>query len=67
MAKPKPPYIMMRPGTFFKPTLSNITGKVTDVELTGRSAHLFKAELVNGNIVVTVKGDNKAEQNALNT
>ena len=49
----------------YKPKLSNITGNITDVSLTGRSAHLFEAKLVDGNIKVTVKGDSKEAQNAV--
>ena len=50
----------------YKPKLSNITGNITDVSLAGRSAHLFDAKLVNGNIEVTVKGGDKAAQDAVN-
>ena len=50
----------------YTPKLKNITGEITDVKLTGRAAHLFKAELENGRIKVTVKGDNKEEQNQVN-
>ena len=50
----------------YKPKLTNITGQITDVVLTGRSAHLFKAELENGNIKVTVRGNDKDAQNAVN-
>lgn len=50
----------------YTPKLSGITGKITGVKLTGRAAHLFKAELENGNIKVTVKGGSKEEQNKVN-
>ena len=49
----------------YTPKLTNITGNITDVKLTGRSSHLFKAELVDGKIKVTVKGDSKEAQNAI--
>ena len=47
----------------YTPKLKNITGEIVDVKLTGRAAHLFKAELEDGKIKVTVKGNNKEEQN----
>ena len=36
-------------------TLKNINGKVDSVALSGRSAHLFKAELIDGKVVLTAK------------
>lgn len=50
----------------YTPKLKNITGEIVDVKLTGRAAHLFKAELEDGKIKVTVKGNNKEEQNKVN-
>ncbi len=49
----------------YSPKLTNITGTVTDVALTGRSSHLFKAELVDGKIQLSVRGNDIDAQNAV--
>lgn len=46
----------------YTPKKSNITGEIVDVSLSGRSANLFKAELEDGKIKVSVKGNSKEEQ-----
>ena len=47
---------------YYTPKISNITGEIVDVSLSGRSAHLFKAELEDGKIKVSVTGNTKEEQ-----